>query len=577
MIKISFIKEVNLKFNIIVLCILLIHVFIFSSEKFIEPEIKGIFSLKNFECPESHTIPERSNKNSYNISFEKEKSPGPVKSKRLGRAVLYMGAIWLADSTRYWATYAKWVEDWQYQFNWEDQKKRFFLFEANKFDSNPFRTNWTHGIGGAVYFNIARYHRLNLLESVLFESATSMVWEYFTEWREVVSLNDNFFSGLGGLPIGEPFFQLSKYLLNRKGTLSHIAGYILNPVFGFSDLFGGKKWRSNFSENYFSSPVSTLSLSNENFSFRDKTKTSGNRFSLNIDTEFLKIPNFGKPGSEIEELKFTSTFYTRINFGLSTGKGGIDEYRFATKILYLGSFKQKITEDKSGKIKGYSFYYSFSSAFNYFKKKAIEEYDKGEYHYNFNETGEDNQSESLWVNGPPDLPVNFTDKMAIINLFGPSAHLTLYSLPFKFEINSDVYLDFGLVNSFALNKYSEGHDLFKDRIKTTLAYYGYYYAFGYTLNLGTGLTIGNLSINGGVRHQKYTSIQGLDRFQERIINDNKGHDSRSVLNGSVRYRIPGSKLSFSMLIEKISRKGTFEDITVKENETRIFSSLNFHF
>ncbi len=577
MIKISFIQEVILKIKAIILIILIIPFSIFSSERLIEPEIRGIFSLKYFNNSEINPYSGKS----FNIPEEtlstENITPKPVKQKKLGRAVLYMGTLWLADSIRYWSTYADWVEDWQYQLNWEDQKKRFFLFEANKFDSNPFRTNWTHGIGGAVYFNMARYHRLNLFESVLFESATSMIWEYFTEWREVVSLNDNFFSGLGGLPIGEPFFQLGKYLLSRKGIVNQIAGYIINPVFGISDLFGGKKWRSNFKEDYFSPPSLTLSLGNENFSLRDKSRAGENRFNMQIGSKFLKIPGFGMPGKNIVKINFNSTFYSEINFGLSAGDNGVYENRFSTKIIYLGSFSQKIDKDKGGNLKGYSLYYGLSSAFNFFKKKAFEEYDSGQYHYNFNETGEDDQSDGRDVHDPPELPLNFTDKMAIINLIGPSAHLTLYSSPFKFEIDADVYFDFGLVNSFAINKYSEDNDVFKDRIKTTLAYYGYYYAFGYTMNLDAGLTFGNLSVKGGIRHQKYVSIQGLDRFQDRIINDNKTYDSRSVLRGSARYRIPGSRFSFSLSAEKIIRDGTFEDIIEKGTETRIISSVNFHF
>ncbi|MCK4889852.1 MAG: DUF3943 domain-containing protein, partial [Candidatus Aminicenantes bacterium] len=268
-----------------------------------ELETRGIFSLSyedNFD-PGSTAL--RGFFSNENEPSTHKKTSETIKRKKLGRAVLYMGTIWLVDSIRYWATYAAWIEDWQFQLSWEDQKVRFFSLKANRFDSNPFRTNWTHGLGGAIYFNIARYHNLNLFESVLFETATSMIWEYFTEWREVVSLNDNFFSGVGGLPIGEPLFQLSKYLLSRKGTLSHIAGYILNPVFGISDLFGGKKWRSNFKEEYFSAPGLRLSLSNENISYRDENKGSGNRFHFNIGSEFIKIPEFGNPGNEEVKLK----------------------------------------------------------------------------------------------------------------------------------------------------------------------------------------------------------------------------------------------------------------------------------
>lgn len=546
--------------------ILVIFTFSFLSANLInETETRGIFSpgysdglkfeipsIENFLSPDDNTL-------------LKNSSPKTIKKKKLGRAILYMGTIWIIDSIRYWATYASWIEDWQFQLNWEDQKDRFFLFKANKFDSNPFGTNWTHGLGGAVYFNIARYHGLNLFESFLFESATSMIWEYITEWREVVSINDNFFSGIGGLPIGEPFHQIGKYLLSRKGTLSHIAGYVINPIFGVSDLFGGKKWRSSFNEEYFSSPGLKISMSNENVSFRDKNKGGGNRLHLSIGSEFLKIPGYGKAGEKEAREKFTTTFYTDVELGFSIGNGVIEEYTFNTKVLYLGFFNQRIQSHEDGKLEGYSFYIGASSAYNHFKKKTYAYYDKGQYHYDF--AG----------NEEPVQPLNFSDKLAIINLIGPSAHLTLYSSPFKLEIAADAYFDFGLVNSFALNKYSEDNDVFEKRMKTTLSYYGYYYAFGYTLNLDTRLEIGNLSFSGGFRYQNYCSIQGLDRFQDKIRDDDKVYDSRSVFKGALSYRIPGTFFSVSALFERISRKGILKDVTDDEVETRILSSLSLSF
>ena len=189
----------------------------------------------------------------------------------------------------------------------------------------------------------------------------------------------------------------------------------------------------------------------------------------------------------------------------------------------------------------------------------------GQYHYDF--AGKEE----------PVQPLNFSDKLAIINLIGPSARLTLYSSPFKFDITADAYFDFGLVNSFALNKYSEDNDIFENRMKTTLSYYGYYYAFGYTLNLNTRLEVGNLSFSGGFRYQNYSSIQGLDRFQDEIRDDSKVYDSRSILKGALSYRIPGSIFSVSALFQRISRKGTLKDLTDAEVETRILSSLSISF
>jgi len=572
-------REVKLKIKIYIL-LTLMHFFILPAEQGSEKGIRGVFSIGYDAVRSDDVLKGAVTLPGEGISGQLDHPREKIRKKKFWRAAAYMGTIWVIDSVRYWATYAEWIEDWQYQLSWEDQKRRFFSLEANRFDSNPFQTNWGHGVGGAVYFNLARYHNLNLFESVLFESGTSLIWEYFTEWREVVSLNDNFFSGLGGMPIGEPFYQIGKYLLSRKGAVTRVAGYLLNPIMGACDLFGGKKWRSSFTENYESSPVFKLSLSNENISFSDRSKDSGNRFRLNMGSEFLKIPGYGQPGNERVNSGFTTTFYSSIDFAISIGNGPVEEYKFDTKVIYFGFIDQHIKQNGTGKLDGYSFYLGASSAYSFYKRRAIEAYDTGQYHYDFDEDDINNDEDgpdNFVQHSKPPQPVNFTDKMAVINLLGPASSLTLYASPFELNFSADAYFDFGLINSFALNRYSEEHDIFEPRMKTTLSYYGYYYAFGTTLNLGTRLRIGALSLAGGYRLQRYASIQGLDRFQDRIRDDNTVRDSRSVLNGSLEDRIPGSGISISCLIRKINRTGTLNGLSVNEKETKILSSLNIYF
>jgi len=553
-----------LKFKTI-LILLLVPFALVSSELEKSANIRGLFSLtykSNINFDISFT------KNAYTNngnSVRIRRDIKPFKKKKLLRALLINGSLWLADSIRYWATYAAWIEDWQFQLNWEDQSERFFTLKANRFDSNPFKTNWTHGLGGAIHYNTARYHGLTVIESLLFATTFSLAWEYLTEWREVISINDNFFSGIGGLPIGEPLYQLGKYLLGRKGTISHIAGYILNPVFALNDILGGKKWRSHFSEDYFSYPTFYLKISNENIdnNYSDGIRT--NRFHFYAESEFKKIPGFGIPSVEETNLSLNSTFYSSIKFGISLGSIGIQEYTFDTKVIYLGYFHQRLNKNPAGLLKGYSFYIGASSAFGLFKKRALEYYDISEYHYDF--TGGEE----------PVQPLNFTDKLAIINLIGPSTHISLYSSPFKLEITADAYFDFGLINSLALNKYSQNNNIFKTRMKTTLSYYGYYYAFGYTLNLNTKLKLGNIFFTGGAKYQKYGSIQGLDRFEDKVQDDSKIIDSRSIFSSSIGYKIPRTNLVISILFERRNRRGSLHDITVKASETRILSSIGFLF
>ena len=488
-----------------------------------------------------------------------------VKSKKLGRAVLINAGLWLSDSIRYWSMYAGWVEDWQFELNWKDQKRRFFSFEANKFDSNPFCTNWAHGLSGAIFFTMARYHRLNTLESVLFGMTSSLFWEYVTEWREVVSVNDNFFSGIGGMPIGETLHRLGHYLNSKPGTLNKVFGYIVNPVMGLNDLLGGKKWRRHFARPEFEILDGGIYFSNKQVSFKGDKKWSSPYFHIGIETTYNTIPGYGKPDDAGTNRFINKPLISEFNFDLSYRENVLDEYIFFTKVVLFGHFNQKIRQTSAKKLKGHSLYFGAGSAFELFKKKATAYYDKGEYHYDF--TGGEQATQ----------PTEFTDKWAIINLIGPVFDLSLYSGPFKFGLSLGAYLDFGMIQSMAINKYSTAYDIYEPRMKTTLTHYGYHYAFGYTLSGGANLSYRNIELKGKLKYQYYDSVEGLDRFWDDVVDDCNVTDSVLMYKVSAGYSIPNSPLQIIFAFEGLEREGAIKEISHRETEARYYTQLKLSF
>lgn len=45
----------------------------------------------------------------------------------------------------------------------------------------------------------------------------SLWWEYVAEWREVISLNDNIITSIGGYAAGEPWFNSGNISSDAKG------------------------------------------------------------------------------------------------------------------------------------------------------------------------------------------------------------------------------------------------------------------------------------------------------------------------------------------------------------------------
>lgn len=483
-----------------------------------------------------------------------------AKKKRLGRALFRSMALLTINSIKYWIK-KEWPEDWDYKLTWKAQKIRFFSLQAHRFDSNPFKTNTSHILGGGFSYNFARYHGLDRLESLLYSVFFALFWEYISEYHEVISVNDILFSGIGAVPFGEPLFQLGSHFQDRPGAFNKIVGTIFSPGVALNALLDGKNRQKRITPGL-SKPHFDVYLGQKQVSGGEKDR-SDRLFHVGIATSFNTIPGYGAPGTINRFVKHTllSEVYLDGTFGPNTP----EEYSFFSKAVLFGRFIQEIKQDSSAGLKGYSLFFGGGSAFELFLKKATAYYDKGSYHYDF-KGGEQ-----------PPQPTEFTDKLAIINLIGPVFDLSVYANRLKLRLSVDLYADFALVNSMALNQYSIHHDLFQPRKKTTLSHYGYYYALGFTFSLKGGVLYRNFEINGKFKYQYYDSIEGRDRFQHQVEDDCNVTDYRLWYKVSLGYAIANTPVKLVFTWEGIDRGGSIKEVTHRELETRLYTQLKISF
>ena len=149
--------------------------------------------------------------------------------KMTRRALLELGVVAVYSTIRYWADYHHWVEDWQYELTCEDQYRRFLTTEAIRFDSNNYVTNLTHVIAGAFYYQMARTNYLTWKESLLAAFVSSLTYEYVSEWREVISINDMFMTSFGAVSVGEAWFQLSDDFHHSRSPFRRVLAF-MNPI-----------------------------------------------------------------------------------------------------------------------------------------------------------------------------------------------------------------------------------------------------------------------------------------------------------------------------------------------------------
>ncbi len=477
------------------------------------------------------------------------------KKKTLKRAIVECASGMAFSQANYWIKYSNWIEDWQYKLTWADQKKRIFLLDGQKFDSNPFQTNWTHAFSGAMYYNVARTNGLNLFESSVFTTLTSLYWEFIVEWREVISVNDNIFTSFGGIGIGESFFQLGSYFNGKTGIVNNIAGIISNPVMAIN------RWLDREKNIRYSVPDKRdmSFFIGSFFLMEDRSEPSKDRnMFLGFNSSLTYLPKITNKGILKKDLKDTviSEFYFELEFK----DRSIDEISGYTRNVYFAKYKHNIHDFSENYIKGYSFLYGLSSGFEFFKEKSISEYDSTLlYKY---------IDESIYV----ETPTEFTDKLAIIKIIGPYTEFSYYFGKSKIQFMNTLSLDFGLINAFALNKYSETEDI--SYTKSTLYNYGYYYGLGFTFDSRLSFSYGRFKTNFEYKYQNYNSIEGIDRYQDKIRNDFNITDSVSTFKFDTGYRMKILPIGIKLIYEKRDRKGCIKHVINSLKETKVYVRLD---
>jgi hypothetical protein len=476
---------------------------------------------------------------------------------KAGRAFIEIGINLAVSTINYWNKYSQFIEDWQFTLTWKDQKRKFFTSEGLRLDSNNMGLNWTHAWAGALYYNWARTNRFSPLGSFLFSFGGSLFWEYFAEWREVASINDMVFTSVGGPAIGEPLFQIASHFRSRPGWHNRLAMVLVNPLMALNELLDGKHrlpsapgpgWKDfRASLGYQHGPVSPAS------------GTSAHS-ALNIDLRLVTLPGYGSPGSGsgYARLPIDNEYHIAPHFLPHL----IDEMALSTRSVISGWWWKDVHEDKDGGLRGSEFWLGPVMGWEFFQKRPVVEYD-----------GKDLGMTNPWFDR--EQPTRFTDKHSIIHLIGPAGDWTGYAGTLRARVGIEATLDFGMVNSLAYNDYSADHDVWG--VKTTLHNWGYYYSLGYTLGGRLDLRRGAWRAEAGIRYQRFRSIQGLDRFQDDLLDDEPLRDSRFSYNAGLSVAIPRSPLFVSVNLEGIDRWGRFHEVEKKIHELRFYYRLGVRF
>ena len=343
-------------------------------------------------------------------------------------------------------------------------RERFTSFQW-KFDDNTFETNCpSHPLVGSAYYLAARSSGFNIWQSSLFSIAGSTFWEYIIEIKEAVSINDMIQTPIGGIAIGESFFQLAAFYAGNIKSRNFLNDFI-------SDQVDTTKYR------YTNGTGTNSSIWHNMYGFAgvlyELNDTAGGKFGINA--EFFGIRNLKLHGAS-SGFHFNSP-YTKIIMSAAFGKK-LQEVLLYNEISHIGYSKQRITQ--SG---GYSAFFSLNTGFVY-----------------------DNRNFA-----------DFHDKVSTIHLLGPVADISLIKDSFIFRLRSNIFYDFAMLKTIALRKYfDDGHtrqDL-REMGAATPASEGYYFAQGFTFASLATIDIYSFELGGEFSLNCYYSINGDGRTKE---------------------------------------------------------------
>jgi len=477
--------------------------------------------------------------------------------RHTGRALLEMGTFISLSAASYWSKYASFVEDWQFKLTWHDQARKWFTSEGHRLDSNNMRLNWTHGPAGGIYYSLARSNGLGTGSSFLFSAGGSFLWEYVVEWREISSINDHVFTSVGGMAIGEPLFQVSSYFRNRPGAANRIATFLTNPFVALNDALDGKNRPPRVpTDEWHDFRVSTGGLRGVPL----PDSSAATQAVLNLDLRLVTLPDYGKSGTGSG--RFRDTIDAGFHVDLNALGGDVEELTISARAMLLGRWWKKVYQDEQGLRHGHDIWFGAEVAWDFFQKKPIAPYD-----------GDDLGMKDPWL--PREQPTRYTDKISSVHFPGPAMSVTTYAGRLRTRIDLGAALNFSLVNALPFNQYSATHDSWG--VKTTLQNWGYYYALGTTLTGRAEAEIGVWRATAGADYRRFTSIQGLDRFQEDITDDGRLTDSRFVSSASLTARFPRTPMFATLKVEGINRRGSFHETTAHAHERRFSYEIGVSF
>ncbi len=462
-----------------------------------------------------------------------------------------------ASIVNYYASPGGNVRDWD--FDARTSFKKRLNGKAVRFDDNHFHTNTGHYFAGLAYYTIARSNGLDRMESLLVTLASSTAWEYLAEYHEVVSINDQINTTLGGFILGESIHNIK---VGFKKHPNSYLGKMLQATFGSPERLN--HWVNNDSKSQ------KLALQNSGYhpdvwsqidvyggqESRSISNPNGGKsvdakgVIVGMDAQVMTIPMFEEPG-HVQKI-LTDDVFSELLIEHSVANNVVNHFKLFAKTTLGAYYEKNLGRDAKGNLNGYDLIVGPSSALDL----------------------------DTEIGGPRD------DFRGVVHVIGTTLDLTAFTNGIRIRCTIDVYGDFAMIRSYAFDDYSKTHDVSNNL--SVLRNEQYYYGRGTTADIHLSASAGKFQVGVAAESIQSSAINSRSRFSEKS-NGSNGQcgaycnqvdsnfinltDKRKSAKIWLAYQITPN-LEFRQTFEKIQRTGGIESWrSVSGSEIRKMSTL----
>jgi hypothetical protein len=426
-----------------------------------------------------------------------------------GRSLLEMGAGLGLGLGGYWVLKKDNVTDWDNP----DVAQRF-NGAAWVLDNNGLGINFLgHPAWGALAYSFARANHQSVAGSFGYTFLTSFIWEFVIEFKEKVSINDVVVTPGASLPLGEFFYKLGLYLDTGHETSTGVQAlrWVLGTGVALDRSLDGRPapqvtLRDNlgFSREMwheFSAQYGVLSIGTPG-------EPGYARYFAGVSGRLVSLAGYGRPrrfargfcGAEISDFSFASEA-SRYGGGLLIEADSV-----------LAGYHAQSIEHVAHVDRGNSVTLGSGVGYEYFRSSA-------------NRYATVEQAISL---PRPELgshtPID-REQFAAFDLPGVAADFRSLGAWGSFDVVSRLEPSFGGLGAAAFYDFTAANP--EAQSKHVLHKHGYFYGWGGSLRLRARLALGAWRAGFELKYASYQSLDGRDRFQERVTADE--HASGDVL------------------------------------------------